>query len=520
MSVRGYTVAFDWSQAGVFNRTGEDVSSRVQKGDIEVSYGRNMDGGVMLSATSGSAGVALNNQDRYLSPENTSSPLTGKIIPGRGALIQKMSPTGQLYTLLSGTLDTYKISADPARTFSAQILDGWGQPGAEKLSTPLYSGIRTGAAINVVLDAINWTGPRDIDAGATLMPWWWEEGNDANTAIDRIVASEGAPAIACVEGGAFVFRDRHHRLLNSRSQTPQATCTHIEPAGSGPVGDLKIERDTWDYDHGINNIANSAIFAVDIRGPGMNGEVWTTEDAITIASGATMVQTVQSSDPFFNAITPEIGTDIQLQSGTVSSVSLSRDSGQSTVLSITCSADTVITRLALRATPVPIRRTVVVSASDPSSIGIFKTKSWPDEANPVWAGPYDAQAIATRIVATYANYRPVIRFTVYAINDTYLAKLLDLKISDRVTVRHDPTGVNRDFMIERKAHRITGLHQHRVTLWCVATEPVQPANAFTFDVAGKGFDQGLFAVEGIDNAASMFRFDTAGQGFDQGLFAT
>ena len=46
----------------------------------------------------------------------------------------------------------------------------------------------------------------------------------------------------------------------------------------------------------------------------------------------------------------------------------------------------------------------------------------------------------------------------------------------------------------------------------------QLSNPFTFNVAGKGFDQGLFQGGGIDDPSTMFRFDTAGHGFGQGVF--
>jgi len=523
MTIRGYTLAVDWSGGGNFLNAYEDVSSggRVQDGEIEISWGRAIEPGgeVTLKSAVGQFAFALNNRDRVFSPENTSSVLTGDILPGRAVQFRKLSPTGQLFTLLAGVLDSFTVDSDTARTFTGNVLDGWATPGAVKLSTPLYSSIRTGAAINLVLDAAGWTGPRDIDPGATVMPWWWEENTDAAAAVEKIVASEGAPAIAGVEGGTFVFRDRHHRLFDARSLNSQGTFTHIEPAGSGPLGDFKMERGTWEYDHGTRNIFNIATFSVDIRAPGSVQEVWASEDPVSLASGQVLTLTVETSDPFFNAQTPVVGSDVILAAGSLSSVTLSRTSGQSAVLTITCSATAIITRIALRGVSVPVVRTIQVSARDQSSIGLFRQQNWPDNDSPVWAGQYDAQVIANRIVALYANYRPVVTFTIYAINDAYLTKLLDLKISDRITVRHDPTGVNGAFMVEKIAHKVTKLQQHRVALTCVAAEPTQPVSVFTYNVAGLGFNDGRFGVDGIDNAAAIFRFDTAGQGFSQGVFA-
>jgi hypothetical protein len=521
VTARGYTLAIDWTKAGTFANANEDVTTdgHVQRGDIDVSWGRAVDGEVTLKSSTGQMSFALNNRDKLYSPENTSGPLYRKILPGLAVQFSKTAPNGAIYTLLRGVIDTFSVATDTARTFSATVLDAWGRPGGEEVSTGLYSGLRTGDAINVVLDAIGWTGPRNIDPGATLIPWWWEDKSDAATAIDRLVASEGPPAIAYVEGGTFVFRDRHHRITNARSQTSQAVFTHIEPAGTGPAGDLKIERGSWMYDHGVRNIVNTARFSVALRTAGTVEEVWASEDPITVASGDAYVVTIEADNPFFYAQTPIVGIDIQLSSGTISGVSLSRTSGQSTVLSFTATTAAVVTRLAIQAVSVKATRTVQVANVDASSVGIFGTQSWPDTDNPVWANRYDTRVVATRVVSLYATYRPVVTFTVYAINDTYLNKLLDLKISDRVTVRHDPAGINRDFMVERIEHRVTDLNQHRVTLTCVATEPTQPTNVFTFDTVGQGFDDGALGMSGIDSATTMFRFDTAGVGFDQGLFA-
>ncbi|MFC7276218.1 hypothetical protein ACFQS1_19675 [Paractinoplanes rhizophilus] len=519
MTVRGHQLAIDWSQQGTFANALEDASSYALAGDIEVSWGRDVSGENTLKSTAGQLLFSLNNEGQLFSPENSSSPIAGKILPNRPVRYQ-VTNGGVTYTLLSGQLDDFDVSGDPVGVFSGTALDGWGQPGSATLSTPLYRGIRTGDAIGYVLDEIGWTGGRDIDPGATYMPWWWEEGTDADTAITKLVHSEGPPAIAYVEGGTFVFKDRHHRIFDARSTTSQGTYTHTIPAGA-VAGDFKIEAGSFVYDHGAKRIANSATFSVDLRAPQKIAEVWTQDDLLTVAAGDTLRLIVQTTGPFLGAVVPSVESgDIQLQSGAVSSVTLSRTSGQSAILSITCSGASVITRVAVRASPVSVVRTVQVSAQDTGSIGHFGIQQWPDDAAPTWANQYDAQAIATKIVAVYANYRPTITFSVVGLDATYLAEILASRISDRITVRNDARGINADFMIERLKHRITSLGVvHRLEITCQAAEPTQPANLFTFGVAGKGFNQGLFGVEGIDNASNVFRFDVAGQGFDQGSFA-
>ena len=215
MAVRGYTLALDFSDSTNFTGPYDDMTSRVEDTYLEVTYGRDSPraSGTMVS---GRLGFTLQNLDKVLSSANTASPLAGKVTAGKRAQLSYGSTV-----LLSGV--TESVEVDPAgKHVTFDVLDAWGRPGAERLSTPLYSGVRTGTAIGLVLDAIGWTGGRDIDAGATHIAWWWAEDEDAATAIDKLVASEGPPAIAYVQGGTFVFRDRHHRITRSASARSSA----------------------------------------------------------------------------------------------------------------------------------------------------------------------------------------------------------------------------------------------------------------------------------------------------------
>ena len=114
--------------------------------------------------------------------------------------------------------------------------------------------------------------------------------------------------------------------------------TNIEPAGTGPAGDYKIEKKSWEYAHNLAHVANTVSFAVEQRAPGDLVEVWASEDPLTLASGASVDVFAQATDPFIGALTPVEGVDYTLASGTVT-VALSRTSGQSTIVTVTASAD-------------------------------------------------------------------------------------------------------------------------------------------------------------------------------------
>lgn len=76
-----YTIDVDWSNNGVWTNLGEDVTTRTLQ-ELSITYGRNLDRALNPVAT-GSANIELLNTSRDYSPENSSSPLVGNILPAR-----------------------------------------------------------------------------------------------------------------------------------------------------------------------------------------------------------------------------------------------------------------------------------------------------------------------------------------------------------------------------------------------------------------------------------------------------
>lgn len=529
--VAGWTMACDWYRQGVFTNPNEDVTRKLT-GDITISYGRN-EARATSAAGTGQMSFKLINTTRLFSPENTASALYGKVLPGTRAQYQVLNPvTAGLRTLFDGPIDTLEIdSTDPAKTFSATALDGWGIPGAEQLSTPVYSGQRTGFLINVVLDLIGWTGPRDLDPGVTCVDWWWAEGVDAASAVADLVSSEGTPAVAFVDGGTFVFRDRHHRLMDANAQTSQALYTQTKPAGPLNAGDNKILKQSFVYDHGLLNIINSVALTVNQRQPSDVAVVWSTDEQIALDVNEVRVFTIQASDPFINAVVPTqilpsndpdvVVGDYDLTSGSVV-ITLSRDSGQSLFLTVTAGGGGAIVQgMALRADPLPVARTIQVLEEDAASVATYTRRKWDGSAP--WANQYDALAIAQRVVSVYSQPRPSATFSVANVNAAHLNEILERRISDRITIRNDELGLNSDFYVENLSHTVKKNGAiHTLTIGCQAVDPGQPSNVFMFDTSGHGFNDGFFAVEGLNNFSQMFIMDTvtSTQTFDQGMFAS
>jgi hypothetical protein len=287
------------------------------------------------------------------------------------------------------------------------------------------------------------------------------------------------------------------------------------------------------YSHGWRDIVNDINFDVDERRPQDTYDVvWQSDDTIALTLGQNIQIQAKASDPFRDALNLVNGTDIIFSGPGTVTTSISRRSGQSTTISITAVGGRVtITHLQVRARPVPAARTVKVSAQDAVSIQRHGQRSNPNDAP--WANANDAAAIAQLLLAHYAQRRPTVSLRLVSSDSAHLLQILTRTLSDMITIRHAELGLDAEFHIESIEHTIaripsdeetaTGCETrvHYATLGCERTGLVVPPNPFTFDVAGLGFDDGVFDPSAADNPDAVFIFDHPTQGaFDIGRFGT
>jgi hypothetical protein len=502
-----YKFYVDWTNNGTFTDAGDDVTSRVLDGrtPLLIRYGR--DQSRALSPTSpAEVNAELNNISRDYSPENTSSPLAGKVLPGR-SVYSKATLTGVDYPLFAGQLDDFTAKPDiEDRSIDITCLDALGRLRGVQVSTELYAGIRTGEAIGHLLDAAGWSATaRDLDVGATVMAYWWADAEDCFDAVMKLVASEGPPALITSDGlGNVVFRDRHHRLLRSASLTAQSTwysAGSVEPVLSKPSV----------YNHGWKEIVNVLDFDVPQRRPSdPPSAVWNSQDRITLAAGETATLTARSSDPFYNAIVPVQDIDYTLVSG-APQITLTKLSGQSTTVTILAvGVAAIIDGLQVRATAVPTVTTVVLHAEDSVSIGTaaapnYGRRSAPDSLAPVWANLYDAQAIQEVILARRADRVPTISVTLVNANNTRLLQQLTRDLSDLVRVKLAQIGLDADCFIEQIQHSIgQGGLEHRTTFG-LEKAPTQPTAVFIIGSATSGvLGTNRLGKNGLDDPSLVF----------------
>jgi hypothetical protein len=533
----GYTVAVDWGADGSFDDTHDNVTADVlARGPVVFSYGRDQ-ARQLAPPRVGTLGMTLCNAQRIYSPENPDSPIADDMSPAAPVKVETVYQ-GVLYPLFTGRIDDLQVHPDRGdRSIDITALDLLSLLQGVKISTEVHASQRTGTLIGIILDAIGWTGPRDLDLGGTFVPWWWLEEADAFAAVTDLLQSEGPPSIAYVApDGTFVFRDRHHRLLRPASLTPQAAfgAEAVDVCATPTPDPAELSfLDPFGYSHGWRDIVNTVNFDIDERHPqSAITTVWESNDTTVLTLGQSIQIQAKASDPFRDAQDLTIGTDIVFAGAGTVATSLSRRSGQSTTITITAIGATVtITHLQVRARPVPTARTVKVSATDSVSIERHGLRSNPADAP--WAGQHDAQAIAYLLLAHYAQRRPTVELRLVSSDGDHLLQILTRTISDLITIRHGELGLDADFHIESLTHTITRMPDaeesetgcetrvHYATLGCERSGLVVATNPFTFDVAGLGFDDGVFDPTAADDPDAVFIFDHPTQGrFDTGRFGT
>lgn len=220
----GYLITIDWDDDGIVTGTGENVTADVlQRGPVTFQYGRDQ-ARALSPPRVGAVDMTLCNPDGVFSPENPNSPISADIAPA-ARITASETIDSTLYPLITGRVDTFQLHTSRG-DMSAEItgLDDLALLRGTEISTRVYTAQRTGTLIGVILDAVGWTAGRDLDLGATHVPWWWASNKDAFELLNELLRSEGPPSIAYVApDGTFTFRDRHHRLLRPASLTSQAT---------------------------------------------------------------------------------------------------------------------------------------------------------------------------------------------------------------------------------------------------------------------------------------------------------
>jgi hypothetical protein len=178
-------------------------------------------------------------------------------------------------------------------------------------------------------------------------------------------------------------------------------------------------------------------------------------------------------------VTPVDGVDFTVTGGTAT-IALVETTGRVARLVLTAlSGSPVFHDLQLRAQS--LRRvgetTIEASPQNPPYDRTLELSSWPE------IDPNQAQSVANAVYARYGNSIPRVEMDVRNASGEQMRAMLDLRISDRITIVNEHLGLSADFYIETIRHEATTGGAHLTTFGCEMVTPSGSVGGALWDSA-------------------------------------
>ena len=490
-----YVLAIDWNNDGDFSDTGEDVTSRTLS--CEWRRGNDYASQLVGKAVAGSLVADLNNQSGDYSTFNTSSPLTGNLLPGR-----KVKLTGNdgttTRTLWQGFLDSIEPvpSVNGANTARIRAIGPLGYLNKFEVSTAMFASKYAGALIGEVLDVAGWSDDdRDLDTGIVEFPRFWCERTKTLKAL-RLIEETETGLLEESPDGKIVYRDRHARSKDTKSTNSQAT--YSDASGASLSYSLITQQDPLKF---IYNELRAELALHDgawILGSSSLGTqtelasddevLWTYPEtgsaSPSISAGATRLFTAkfpnsgssttsEAVDAWTDlvATTDYLANDSADGSGTNRTANLTltlTKRAQSMDISIANghSGTVYITKLQAQGHKVTSKDKVEVVASDSTSQTTFGKRTYPHPGRFV-PDSLEAQNWADFHLQAWKDPVPLLRMTMVGNRSTAtLTDIMSRDISDLVTVTASNDaglGISEGFFVEQVHHQLDAELNHKAT---------------------------------------------------------
>ena len=486
-----YTLLVDWNNDGDFTDSNDDISGDTLS--VTWSRGRDYASALQGRSVAGKLSAVLINTDGKYSPSNTSSALTGNILPGRSIKLQAGSGSFP-YTFpiafndgvrWQGKLDRIKPAPAAAGRKTA-TLTAFGTLGyLNQFETQLASQTnrRTDQAVGDILDDVGWTSAddRDLDTGKTTISRFWMSGKKTIDAL-RLVEEAEAGFIKESKSGQVAFENRYHRLTETASTTSQATFTDAD--GAAHTFEAIAQADP------LSTIVNHVEATARTFDTASVAVLWTHPEtgsaSPTLAPGEakTFEAEFPNPDAANNAMevnawtTPAATTDYLLNSASGGGgTNLTADitvtqtkTAERMAITLTNSAtgsDGYLIKLQARGTAVSTKNPCIVRAIDTTSQGIYgerkyvaKTKFIPTTS--------EAQDWCDYHAVIYGSPTNILTMVIPASTSGNIGQALSRDLSDRITVtatNDAKLGVNADFFVESEKHTVTAGGTQHVTSW-------------------------------------------------------
>jgi len=486
-----YTLLVDWNNDGDFTDANDDITGDTLS--LSWSRGRDYASALQGRSVAGKLSAVLINTAGKYSPSNTSSALTGDIVPGRS--IQLQAGSGSFpYTFpvafndgvrWQGKLDRIK-PAPASRGRKTATLTAFGTLGyLNQFETQLASQTnrRTDQAVGDILDDVGWDAAddRDLDTGLTTISRFWMSRKKAIDAL-RLVEEAEAGFVKESKSGQIAFENRHHRITQTASTTSQATFSDADGAThtfeqisqtdplSTIINHVEATARTFDtasvavlWTHPETGSASptlapgeSKVFVAEFPNPdsannAMEVNAWTTPAATT--------------DVLANSAYGGGGTN--LTSDLTIAAAKTAERMEITLTNSATGSDAFITKLQARGTAVSTKNPCIVRAIDTTSQSSYgerkyvaKTKFIPTTS--------EAQDWCDYQMAIYGSPIEILAMTIPASAQGNIGQSLTRDLSDRITVtasNDSKLGISADFFIESEKHQVSAGGKEHSTVW-------------------------------------------------------
>jgi len=486
-----YTLLVDWNNDGDFTDSNDDITGDTLS--LSWSRGRDYASALQGRSVAGKLSAVLINTAGKYSPSNTSSALTGDIVPGRS--IQLQAGSGSFpYTFpvafndgvrWQGKLDRIK-PAPASRGRKTATLTAFGTLGyLNQFETQLASQTnrRTDQAVGDILDDVGWDAAddRDLDTGLTTISRFWMSRKKAIDAL-RLVEEAEAGFVKESKSGQIAFENRHHRITQTASTTSQATFSDADGAThtfeqisqtdplSTIINHVEATARTFDtasvavlWTHPETGSASptlapgeSKVFVAEFPNPdsannAMEVNAWTTPAATT--------------DVLANSASGGGGTN--LTGDLTIAASKTAERMEITLTNSATGSDAFITKLQARGTAVSTKNPCIVRAIDTTSQSSYgerkyvaKTKFIPTTS--------EAQDWCDYQMAIYGSPIEILAMTIPASAQGNIGQSLTRDLSDRITVtasNDSKLGISADFFIESEKHQVSAGGKEHSTVW-------------------------------------------------------
>jgi len=427
----------------------------------EVSFGRGKSG-ELGAAEVGQFSVVVSNADAEYTPSNTGGTYYGYLLPKRTIGLRAYDATWN-YQLFFGYIE--EIVPHPHTSEQDCIitaLDGIDYLSRHDMSTALYKDTKTGTIHAYILTDANWIELARLDDGQDTVPYWYGHDVKARFAQEAIDASE--QGFSYIDGaGAFVFEDRYHRS-SEESQTS--------------VADIDNTMSNMTYSMNPKNVFNIVKVTVTPWDLKAEAELWRLAETPLIPAGETLTwwgEASVSEDPVFVDawVTPASTTDYTANSesgggGTdmTANITLTATKFAKNIkleLENTAGTPAYITLLKARGTYYDNLTQVTRKAEDSTSQTNYQKRTL-TVGGDYMTNADTAQDFVGYAIGKYKEPRAELSVSLMNQDTTTLGYILDLEVSDRVTIDNDDLGLDEDYFIDNMSHTISqGGKFHSVT---------------------------------------------------------